>query len=54
MVDLGWENTLHRNVKAKLGAITRIDGAASNSIEKLSPIEAFALIPAILFINEMG
>ena len=32
----------YRNVKAKLGAITRIDRATSNSIEELSPIEAFA------------
>lgn len=32
----------YRNVKAKLGAITRIDRATTNSIEKLSPIEAFA------------
>lgn len=32
----------YRNVKAKLGAITRIDRAPKNSIEKLSPIEAFA------------
>lgn len=32
----------YRNVKARLGAITRIDRASSNSIEKLPPIEAFA------------
>ena len=32
----------YRNVKAKLGAITRIDRAEENSIEKLPPIEAFA------------
>ena len=32
----------YRNVKARLGAITRIDRAPENSIEKLSPIEAFA------------
>ena len=31
-----------RNVKAKLGAVTRIDRATENSIEKMSPIEAFA------------
>ncbi|SFG12094.1 hypothetical protein [Prevotella sp. KH2C16] len=31
----------YRNVKARLGAITRIDRAETNSIEKLSPIEAF-------------
>ena len=32
----------YRNVKARLGAITRIDRADENSIEKLPPIEAFA------------
>ena len=32
----------YRNVKAKLGAVTRIDRATENSIEKMSPIEAFA------------
>ncbi|MBQ7422787.1 MAG: hypothetical protein IJV27_11710 [Prevotella sp.] len=32
----------YRNVKAKLGAVTRIDRATENSIEKLPPIEAFA------------
>lgn len=32
----------YRNVKAKLGAITRIDRATENSIEKLTPVEAFA------------
>jgi hypothetical protein len=32
----------YRNVKAKLGAITRIDRAPQNSIERLHPIEAFA------------
>lgn len=32
----------YRNVKAPLGAITRIDRAPENSIEKLSPIDAFA------------
>ena len=32
----------YRNVKARLGAITRIDRAEENSIEKLPPIEAFA------------
>ncbi len=37
----------YRNVKAKLGAITRIDRSKQNSIEKLSPIEAFAsLLPS--------
>lgn len=34
----------YRNVKAKLGAITRIDRAKTNSIEKLKPVEAFASI----------
>lgn len=34
----------YRNVKARLGAITRIDRATENSIEKLSPIEAFASV----------
>ncbi len=32
----------YRNVKARLGAITRIDRAQENSIEQLPPIEAFA------------
>lgn len=32
----------YRNVKAPLGAVTRIDRAPTNSIEKLPPIEAFA------------
>lgn len=32
----------YRNVKARLGAITRIDRATENSVEKLSPIQAFA------------
>ena len=32
----------YRNVKARLGAVTRIDRAEENSIEKLPPIEAFA------------
>lgn len=37
----------YRDIKAKLGAVTRIDRAKSNSIEKLSPIESFAtLLPA--------
>lgn len=37
----------YRNVKARLGAITRIDRAPANSIERLRPIEAFAsLLPA--------
>ncbi|WP_036886288.1 hypothetical protein [Segatella albensis] len=34
----------YRNVKAPLGAITRIDRAKNNSIELLGPIEAFASI----------
>lgn len=37
----------YRNVKARLGAITRIDRAPANSIDKLSPIEAFtSLLPS--------
>ena len=32
----------YRDIEAKLGAITRIDRAKVNSMEKLSPIEAFA------------
>lgn len=37
----------YRQVKAPLGAITRIDRAPKNSVEKLEPIEAFAsLLPA--------
>lgn len=37
----------YRNVKAKLGAITRIDRAEKNWVEKLSPIEAFtSLLPS--------
>ncbi|MDD7258263.1 MAG: hypothetical protein PUH24_08370 [Prevotellaceae bacterium] len=37
----------YRVVKAKLGAITRIDRAKMNSIEKLKPVEAFAsLLPS--------
>ena len=37
----------YRNVKAKLGAITRIDRAPKNWVEKLPPIEAFAsLLPS--------
>lgn len=34
----------YRNVKAPLGAITRINRATENKIEKLSPIEAFASV----------
>lgn len=37
----------YRNRRAKLGAVTRIDRAPKNSIEQLSPIQAFAsLLPA--------
>ena len=37
----------YRNVKARLGAVVRIDRAPQNSIEKLSPVSAFAsLLPA--------
>lgn len=37
----------YRNVKARLGAVTRIERAKTNSIEKLSPAQAFAsLLPS--------
>lgn len=37
----------YRNVKAPLGAITRIDRAKENSVECLGPVEAFAsLLPS--------
>ena len=37
----------YRNIKARLGAITRIDRATINSIDKLPPIQAFAsLLPS--------
>lgn len=37
----------YRNIKARLGAVTRIDRSNVNSIEKLKPIEAFAsLLPS--------
>ena len=37
----------YRNVKARLGAITRIDRDKKNWVEKLKPIEAFAsLLPS--------
>lgn len=37
----------YRNVKAPLGAITRIDRAKKNSVDKLGPVEAFAsFLPA--------
>lgn len=37
----------YRSIKAPLGAITRIDRAKDNSIERLGPIEAFAsLLPS--------
>ncbi len=44
----------YRNVKAKLGAITRIDRDSSNWVERLSPIEALRLSPSLLFEHEMG
>lgn len=34
----------YRNVKARLGALTRIDRADSNSVERLSPVQAFASV----------
>lgn len=34
----------YRNVKAPLGAITRIDRAKSNSVDRLSPVESFASV----------
>lgn len=37
----------YRNVKAPLGAVTRIDRAKVNSIDRLEPVEAFAsLLPS--------
>ena len=37
----------YRNRKARLGAVTRIDRAPQNSIERLAPVQAFAsLLPA--------
>ena len=37
----------YRNIKARLGAITRIDRATNNSVDKLPPIQAFAsLLPS--------
>ena len=37
----------YRNIKARLSAITRIDRATTNSIDKLPPIQAFAsLLPS--------
>lgn len=37
----------YRNRRARLGAVTRIDRAPQNSIERLAPIQAFAsLLPA--------
>ena len=37
----------YRNVRARLGAVTRIDRAPENSIERLAPVQAFAsLLPA--------
>lgn len=34
----------YRNVKARLGAVTRIDRAQVNSIDKLKPVEAFVSV----------
>lgn len=34
----------YRNVKARLGAVTRIDRAQANSIDKLKPVEAFVSV----------
>ena len=34
----------YRNVKAKLGAITQIDRAKVNAVDKLTPVEAFAVL----------
>lgn len=34
----------YRNVKAPLGAITRIDRAKINSVDRLSPVESFASV----------
>ncbi len=37
----------YRNIKARLGAITRIDRASQNSVDKPAPIAAFAsLLPS--------
>ena len=37
----------YRNLRARLGAVTRIDRAPANSIERLDPVSAFAsLLPA--------
>ena len=37
----------YRNIKARLGAVTRIDRAPQNIIEQLPPVQAFAsLLPA--------
>lgn len=37
----------YRNIKAKLGAITLIERSSENSVEKLSPVEAFVkILPA--------
>lgn len=38
----------YRNIKAPLGAITRIDRAKENSIERLTPVQAFAsVLPSV-------
>ena len=34
----------YRNVKARLGAVTRIDRSQANSIDKLKPVEAFVSV----------
>lgn len=34
----------YRNVKARLGAVTRIDRAQANSIDKIKPVEAFVSV----------
>ncbi|MBQ9668695.1 MAG: hypothetical protein IJV45_08155 [Prevotella sp.] len=37
----------YRNIRARLGAVTQIDRAPENSIERLGPVQAFAtLLPA--------
>ena len=37
----------YRNIRARLGAVTQIDRATENSIERLGPVQAFAtLLPA--------
>jgi hypothetical protein len=37
----------YRNIKARLGAVTRIERAPKNAIERLAPVQAFAsVLPA--------